>query len=86
MVELSSREKVVYFRTAGDPEALSHEVEEAHFRGRFLWAALPPLRLLQCHPGPFLPGLTWTGGPLTGIGWKLGILLGRKQQFHEVSG
>lgn len=51
IVELFSGEKESYFRIAGDPEILSQEGKEAHFRGQFLWQ-LSLLGLLQCHLGP----------------------------------
>ena len=37
IVELFSGEKGSYFRRARDPEILSQERKEAHFRGQFLW-------------------------------------------------
>lgn len=54
IVELFRGENGSYFRIAGDPEILSQEGKEAHFRGQFLWQ-LSLLGLLQCHLGTAPP-------------------------------
>lgn len=77
IVELFSGEKESYFRIAGDPEILSQEGKEAHFRGQFLWQLslwdsssvtwAPPSR-------PYL--IMWLPNC---NGWKQAILFGSKE-------
>lgn len=67
IVELFSGENGSYFRIAGDPEILSQERKEAHFKGQFLWQ-LSLLGLLQCHPGPLPSRPYLTCGSLIVLG------------------
>ena len=67
IVELFSGENGSYFRIAGDPEILSQERKEAHFKGQFLWQ-LSLLGLLQGHPGPLPSRPYLTCGSLIVLG------------------